>query len=163
MKITKNHLKQIIKEELGRMLRERKFQPYRALTDVASTLSPALSADYDYLAANPATWKEIHAIQSQMGQEGRDRIRGTEGVGQKLQQLGGEMNPFYDPGTGRRGWDAYTPSYVSNLKRMRGEEEFPELSQTSPNPDTRTSPYVPELDQITPIEEATKVRRSRKK
>ena len=39
----------------------------------------------------------------------------------------------------------------------------PAAEKASPNPDTRTSEYFPELDQTSPIEEAAKVRRTRKK
>ena len=188
MKITKRQLKQIIKEELGRVLiefegpRVKLPQPVADFSaDYASFFSPALRDDYEYYFNNPPTYGEMMAVQQAIGQEARGRIgksysdaseqdasrRGAQGrkffgpagedigraigrfpspseLGATLAQTGAEFNPFHDPSTGRTAMDAYTPAMVSALKKMRGEE-------------------LPELDQTSPIEEAAKVRRTRKK
>ena len=149
MKLSKRQLKQIIKEELGRVMESwgdearrtlgALSQKYDPVQKLHRGFDPSVEESYAYWNANPPNQEEMGAL----------IMAGPSGL----------LPPdeFYD--LGRRP----IKKQVELLKKMRGEGPFPELDQTSPNPDTRTSEYFPELDQTSPIEEAAKVRRTRKK
>jgi len=106
MKITKSQLKQMIKEELGKVTEGNFEQAYNDL----------------------------------LGEEE-------------------EEGPFVGPEDLR---PKYWPRNPPKTEWWKTSSR-PAAEKASPNPDTRTSEYFPELDQTSPIEEAAKVRRTRKK